>query len=145
MVSYAKIIFIGLYLILTFIEKLISTVCYLFSYFGVLINCRNLSVNYIICFQHVQKLRQYLYLGFLVSSIPTNWYFLAFFCLTYKFFKSYLEIINLMLDIFRYVNSASITGYLILSYIENLISTECYFFRYFLLVIKLHELNVVLL
>ena len=104
--------------ILTFIEKLISTVCYLFSYFGVLINCRNLSVNYTTCFQHVQKLRQYLYLGVLVSSIPTNWYFLAFFSLAYEFFKSYLEIINLILDIFRYVDSASITGYLILSYIS---------------------------
>ena len=35
MFRYPHIVVIGLYLVLTCIEKLISTVCYFFSYFGV--------------------------------------------------------------------------------------------------------------
>ena len=44
--------------------------------------------------------------------------FLAAFCLVRKFFDSDLEIINLVLDIFRYVDSAYITRYLVPSYME---------------------------
>ena len=46
-------------------------------------------------------------------------------------FKSDLEIINLILEIFRYVDSAYITGYLVLSYIVKLISTVGYFLATF--------------
>ena len=45
--------------------------------------------------------------------------------------KSDLEIINVILDIFRYVVSASITGYLVLSYLEKLISTIGHFLAAF--------------
>ena len=41
MVRYENIVFIGLYLILVYVERLISRVCYFFSYFGVSINCRS--------------------------------------------------------------------------------------------------------
>ena len=47
--------------------------------------------------------------------------------------KSDLEIINLILDILRYVVSPYISRYLVLSYIEKLISTVD-IFSYFLLV-----------
>ena len=39
MARYANIVFIGLYLVLAYIERLISTVCDFFSYFGMSINC----------------------------------------------------------------------------------------------------------
>ena len=45
-----------------------------------------------------------------------------------------LEIINFILDILGHVVSAYITGYLVLSYIEKLISTVGHFFSFFLLV-----------
>ena len=51
-----------------------------------------------------------------------------FFSLDCKLFKSDLQIMN--------------TGYFTLSYIEKSISTGSHFFRYFLLVNKLYELNV---
>ena len=40
MARYPNIVFIGLYLVLAYIEGLISTVCDFFSYFGMPINCR---------------------------------------------------------------------------------------------------------
>ena len=41
MATYPNIVFIRLYLVLTYIESLISRVCDVFSYFGMSINCRN--------------------------------------------------------------------------------------------------------
>ena len=67
------------------------------------------------------------------SSVPTNQYFLTF--LVCKLFKSDLESINLILGIFRYVVSAYFTGYLILTYIEKLISTIGHFLATFSLLI----------
>ena len=51
-----------------------------------------------------------------------------------------------MSDNFRYVDSAYITGSLLsyVSYIEKLFSPVGHFFYYFLVVNKLHELNVLL-
>ena len=65
------------------------------------------------------------------SSIST----FSFFCLVYKLFKSDLKIINLILGIFKFVDCGYIKGYLLLSYIEKLISTFDYFISYFLLVL----------
>ena len=39
--KYPNIVFIGLLLVLAYIERLISTVCDFFSYFGMPINCKN--------------------------------------------------------------------------------------------------------
>ena len=41
MVRYPSIVFIGLYLVLAYMERLISTVCDFFSYFGISTNCRS--------------------------------------------------------------------------------------------------------
>ena len=41
MARYPKLVFIGLYLVLTYIKRLISTVCDFFSYFRMSIICRN--------------------------------------------------------------------------------------------------------
>ena len=92
--------------------------------------------SYTTYFWHRRKLRQYLCLeAFSIiineSSISTNQYFLAF--LVWPVNCSSL-IINLILDIFRYAVSAYITGYLVLSYIEKLISTVGHFFSNFLLI-----------
>ena len=54
--------------------------------------------------------------------------------------KSDLEILNLLLDIFRCVDSACITEYLVLSYIEKSFSTVGHFFSYFLMINKLCKL-----
>ena len=94
-------------------------------------------INYTTYFWHRQKLRQYLCLWVFSiviheSPIPVNQDFLAFFCLACKLLKCDLENINLILDIFRYVVSAYITGYLLLPYIENWF--QLLFFNYFLLV-----------
>ena len=115
-------------------------VCYFFSYFGVSINCRSWVCklhNIILTCAETHCIVIY------ESSVPTNWYFLVF-CLFCKFFKSDLEIINLIFDIFRHVDSTYITEYLMLSCIEK-ITLNCWpFFAYFLLINKLYELNVVL-
>ena len=41
MATYPNIVFIRLYLVLAYIESLISRVCEVFSYFGMSINCRS--------------------------------------------------------------------------------------------------------
>ena len=41
MVMYSNIVFIGLYLVLAYTARLISTVCDFLNYFGMSINCRS--------------------------------------------------------------------------------------------------------
>ena len=94
----------------------------------------------------MQKLIQYLcFWAFSIvtyeSSIPTNQYFLAFFCLACTLFKSDLEIINLILDIFKYVMSGYITGYLVLSCITK-INISCW--PFFKLLFVGYELDFIL-
>ena len=136
MVRCPNIACIGLHVVLTCIEKLISTFCYFFSYFGVLINCRswvwNLHNIFLRCAETVA-----------ISMFKDFWYFhlwkfnsIIFSCqwsLIWKF-------CNLLLDIFRCVDSACITEYLVLSYIEKSFSNVGHFFSYFLMVNKLCKL-----
>ena len=95
-------------------------------------------INHLTYFWHGQKLKQYLCLApfsivIYESSIPTNYYSLAFIGLFCKFFCSHLEIINLILEIFRDAISAYITEYRVLSYIQKLMWTVG-LFSYVLLV-----------
>ena len=127
---YENIVFTRLYLVLVYIEKLILTAC--FATLLVIFVCQSIVgvgfMNYTIFFWHVEKLRQYLCLRVFIiviyeSSFPTNRIFFSIFFLVCKFSKSNLWIINLILDILKYVDSAYITGYMVLSYVKKLIST----------------------
>ena len=97
-VRYANIVFIGLHLVHAYIQKLMSAVCYL-----AILVCTWIvgveSVNYTTYFWNVQKLRQYLCLrAFSIVIYESSlqlisiFFFLAFFCLIYKLYKSDLWI-----------------------------------------------------
>ena len=116
-----------MYLILAYIERLISRVSYFFSYFGVSINCKLHNIFLTL------SLRAFSIVIY-ESSISTNQYFLAFFCLVCKLFKSDLEIINLILDIFRYVISAYIIRISHTVFYRKINFNCQLFFSYFLLV-----------
>ena len=117
---YANIVFLRLYLVLEYLEKLISTFWCFFSYFGVSINfsswvCK--SHNIFMTSAEIEAIP--MFQGFLYChQFQIIDSFLAAFYLVRKWFSSDLEIINLVLDIFRYVDSAYITRYLVPSYIE---------------------------
>ena len=83
---YSNIVFVGLYLVLTYTEMVNFTSLLLFSYFGLSINCR-----------------------IFLSGL-------------YKLFKS--DLINLIFDIFKYADSAYVTGHLLLACIEKSISID---------------------
>ena len=61
MSKYTNIVYIGRYLVLTYIEIFISTVCYIFSLICWSVNCMGWVVNSTIFFWNARKLRQDLY------------------------------------------------------------------------------------
>ena len=74
-VKIHKIVYIGVYLVLTYIEKVFSTVCYFLSYFYWSVNE---SRHF---FWHAQKLSQGFYFwGLLVLSVNWSSHFLVTFC-----------------------------------------------------------------
>ena len=85
MSKYANIVYIGKYLVLTYIERFFSTVCWFLSYISWSVNCINwVSKLNNIFFWHVRKLNQDLYLrvlilSFMESSFLTPWYFFCVF------------------------------------------------------------------
>ena len=96
MSRYTNIVHIGRYLVLTDIERFISTVCCFFSYICWSVNCMSESVNSTILFRHVQKPRQNLYLwdlilSFMESSFLTPRYFFCFLCLVCKLFQGLFQ------------------------------------------------------
>ena len=85
----------------------------------------------------------FLELSSMESTIPTDWYFLACFCLVCKLFKS-----DLSINYESYFRHFEICGqclnikiYFSLSYIVKLISTGGHFFSYVLLLNKLYGLG----
>ena len=81
--GYTNIVYIGVYLVFTYREKLFSTVCYFLSYFaGQLIShVRNTGKSCI---------SELLVFSFMGSSIPTFQYFFSFFHVVCKLLKSFL-------------------------------------------------------
>ena len=98
------------YLVLSYIEKLISTVGYFLATFCWLVNCMSWMsyyfsyLNYATCFIHVQKIKHCLYLKpfsvFICAiSVLTILYILSF-CLVFKLYKSNLQILYIVSDHF---------------------------------------------
>ena len=97
MSRYTYIVYIGKYLVLTYIERFISTVCCFFTYICWSINCISwVSKFNIFFFWHVRKLRQDLHLralifSFMESLFLTPWYFFCFLYLVYKLFQGLFQ------------------------------------------------------
>ena len=94
MSRYTNIVYIGRYLVLTYIKRFISTVCCFFSYICWSVNCLSPVSKFNNFFWHAGKLRQDLYmraliLSFMESSFLTLRYFFAFFIC--KFFKGFFQ------------------------------------------------------
>ena len=103
MPRYTSIVCIGRYLVLTYIERFVSTVCCFFSYICWSLNCMSWISKLSNFSWHKQKLRQDLYLRALIlpfmdSSFLTPWYFFCFLYLVCKLFKrffhSYFQSVN---------------------------------------------------
>ena len=105
------------------------------------------SINCTTYFWRVPKRRQYLCLRFLPlsfmeSAIPSDWYFLAFFCLVCDCSSQICKLLILCQTFRDCGQCLNITGYFARSYIVKLISTGSHFFSQVLLLNKLHELNL---
>ena len=114
MSRYTNIAYIGRYLILTYIERFVWTVCCFFSYICWSANCMSWVSNFIILFfWHVPKLMQGLYLSalilfFMESLFLTPQYFFCFLYLVCKLFKgpfqSLCQSVNCMIWVFELWN-----------------------------------------
>ena len=121
MSRYTNIVYIGRYLVLTYIERFFSTVCCFFSYICWSVNCMSWVSKFSNFFWHIRKLRQDLYsraliLSFMENSFLMPRYFFCFFiwfvnCLRY-FFSHYELSLWIMEHISEMSRNVSINLYL---------------------------------
>ena len=123
------------YFVLSYVEKLISTVGHIFSYF-LLANMSWMSyyfryLNYSKYFRHVQKVKHCLYLklfNVLIYGKFNCYYFVQFsFCLVFKLYRSSLQILQFIWGDLTNLDSVDIAAYLTVALFQRWILTLAHF------------------
>ena len=96
MSRYTNIVYIGRYLVLTYIKRFISTVCCFFSYICWSVNCMiwvsKFNNFFLTCREPEARFILWaLIWSFMESSFLTLQYFFGFFCLLCKFFTGLFQ------------------------------------------------------
>ena len=96
MSTYTNMVYIGRYLVLTYIEEFISTVCCFFSYICWSVNCMSWVSKLSNCFQTCRETEarfifEILILSFMESSFLTPPYIFCFFYLVCNLFKGLFQ------------------------------------------------------
>ena len=167
--KYTNIVYIQMYLVLAYIQRLFSTVCYFLRYFCWSVNCLSQSSQLIPQFFSAMLgnwgkvyIWELLVLSFTQSSIPTFQYFFSFFYLVCKLFSSLfshfssvsklcelnLWIMSHIPEMSRSLNWKFYWNLLVLLFMQNLILTFSHFFwsvNWTSLVHKLYLLFTVML
>ena len=136
------------YLVLSYVEKLISTARHFLATFCWLISFMSWISYYFIClnYQHISSMSRRLSIvyvwGLLVfscmeSSILTIFYIFRF-CLVCKLYKSSLKILHLILGHLIFLGSVDIKCYLVVAYFERWVLAPAYFSDFFFLSHKLY-------